>query len=68
MKNTRAGKQLSKSSILLVHGVVEALLLRGQMQEKDLKEYLVAKFKKLGLKVSSRSVFGGTFEKRCPPR
>lgn len=66
MKNTRAGKQLSKSSILLVHGVVEALLLRGQMQEKDLKEYLVAKFKKLGLKVSSRSVFGGTFDSPDP--
>jgi hypothetical protein len=57
---TRPGKQLSKSSILLVHGVVEALLTRGKMQEKDLKEYLVSKFKILGLKVSNRSVFGGT--------
>jgi hypothetical protein len=57
---TRPGKQLSKSSILLVHGVIEALLTSGKMQEKDLKEYLVAKFKILGLKVSNRSVFGGT--------
>lgn len=29
-RNTRPGKQLSKSSILLVQGVIEALLIRGK--------------------------------------
>lgn len=35
------------------------LMNSGAQSEKDLKEYLVAKFRELGLKVSNRSVFAG---------
>lgn len=55
---TRPGKPINRPSIALILGVIDALR-DGPKGEKEIKDFVLGRFRDQGLKISSRLVLSG---------